>query len=176
MKYVVYYELIIIFFLLIIVYRLIKDTKNKHQEINSLKKRLENTSSKPLSATQFLKAQRKNFRIKVYNVPIELTITKCDNPKLQKLIGKKINGDIEDISLSGLKFISEFSLPIKVKFETDIMFFLKNEQFKITALLVRKEEHIKEKLISYGIQFEKMSYKQEKQLAVSLHKVETERK
>ena len=120
--------------------------------------------------------RRKDFRLEIFNESAVVTLISCDDKKFNKIIGKKFTGYISNLSVSGLKLLSEYNLPIKCRFKVRVEFTLNKTPFIIHAYLLRKEEHIKENLISYGFQFIEMDRKVKEMLTVILHKIEAERR
>ncbi|MFS0672057.1 PilZ domain-containing protein [Ornithinibacillus sp. 179-J 7C1 HS] len=168
--------LIILFTISLILIALIVLIDKKNRKIKMLESQLDILNSNRTVATLKKLSGRKNYRVKVYNCPAELTILDSEENKFKKLNGKKFDGSIEDISLSGVRIKCEYSLPVNVKFKLRINFTLKNEEFKLDALLIRKEEHFKIKSITYGIEFIEPQQEEIKRLAFCLHSLESEKK
>ena len=62
--------------------------------------------------------------------------------KLQKLEDKTIDGYIEDISLTGIKFVSNYELPIRSDIRITTSFQLDQFVFSIKGKIVRRQDHL----------------------------------
>ncbi|MFD2637672.1 PilZ domain-containing protein [Piscibacillus salipiscarius] len=175
MKYVIFYELIIIIASLLFIMKLLKKNKIRLKQINLLQHELKSNTNKPVT-NSVINNRRGDYRVNVHHEPIELTFLHSQHQNLNKLAGKKMHGYIKDISISGIKIVSEYNLPISSNILVESYFSINGEEFNIRALLLRKEEHIKESLITYGLHFEDLNYEIEKRLAVCLHKLEASRR
>lgn len=147
-------------------------------KISKLEKQIKDSVKKNEQEKTNSNHRRKDFRLNIFNesVEVEVTLLSCDDEKFKQILGKKFTGKIIDISVSGLKIVSKYNFPIKGRFKVRTEFSLNKIPFKINAYLLRKEEHLKEKLISYGLQFVEMDRKTKEELTIILHKLESKRR
>lgn len=86
---------------------------------------------------------------------------------------KKGQGNVLDVSRSGMKLSCRYDLPVRKQIILDLKFMINNHPFSLTGKIVRKEETLKSMI--YGIQFLWNDEKVIQQLAQQLHKVEAEK-
>lgn len=118
-------------------------------------------NSKPLKT---YKDKRNCVRVPVNNIYCIAKFDHFGDPKLQKLNDKTIDGHIEDISLSGLKFVSNFELPVRSDIRTTISFHLGEFVFSIKGKIIRRQDHLNFENVIYGVEFTEMLPNQQKQL------------
>ncbi|MFD1021062.1 PilZ domain-containing protein [Thalassobacillus hwangdonensis] len=145
----------------------------KKKEIVELQKQLQ-TIKKELMPVKA--GTRRNFRLEVPQIPCTIEFVDVEEESLKRLTNRKITSHIEDISTSGLKITSPYNLPIKSKLKIKVVFELNNETFEQFGLLVRKEEHIHQKMNQYGVQFINVSMKQQQSIILQLNKIQAERR
>ncbi|MBP1948472.1 PilZ domain-containing protein [Virgibacillus litoralis] len=150
-----------------------KIVDNQRGKIASLKKEINDLKKQPAVQKNNL---RGDFRIEISQLPCEVTFLRIENEKMKKLENNKIATTIENISSTGLKLDSEYNLPVKYKIKIRVEFELKDDLFSFNGYIVRKEEHVKSKMISYGIQFFEATTKEQQKLIVKLHQIEAERR
>lgn len=146
---------------------------NQRGKITSLKKEINDLKKQPAVQKNNL---RGDFRIEISHLPCEVTFLGIENEKMKKLENNKIATTIENISSTGLKLDSKHNLPVKYKIKIRVEFELKDDLFSFKGYIVRKEEHVKSKMISYGIQFFEATTKEQQKLIVKLHQIEAERR
>lgn len=153
-----------------------RSIRKKDLEIKLLQGSIEDSKKQNVSKKTIYKNRRQDFRLELYNVSAEITILSSEDKRFNQILGKKFTGMIKDLSASGLKLLSEYNLPVKGKFKVKIEFSINQNNFVLHAFLLRKEEHLKENLISYGFQFVEMNRKTKEELIINLHKLEAERR
>src|SRR5690606_6250383 len=99
-----------------------------------------------------------------------------DDDKLLFLQNKSIDGYIEDISATGLKFISLYNIPLKPNNKIRVEFTLNDKPFVFIASIIRKEESVLSKEIIYGLQFKELMIKEQDELTSELFKIEAQRR
>lgn len=117
------------------------------------------------------KNRRKCFRVKVDNIYCIIKFIDFGNSKLNKLKNRTINGYIENISLSGLKIVSDYELPVRSDIRITISFKLEDYVFTMEGKIVRREDHIEKKYVGYGVEFLELLPNQRKQLNMLLNKM-----
>ncbi|WP_249310469.1 PilZ domain-containing protein [Bacillus sp. FJAT-49736] len=114
--------------------------------------------------------KRKNFRVEVDNLYCIIKFNHFGNPKYEKLKDKTIEGYIEDISLSGMKFSSDYELPVRSDINILISFQLDHLVFSVKGKIVRRQDHLNNENVTYGIEFAELLPNQEKQLSSWLNR------
>ena len=109
------------------------------ESVNSLQMQLEN------------KEKRKTFRVKLLKQKCTFTITDFGDPKFEILKNKKSEGEIIDVSSTGMKISCPLDLPIKKKVIFQLDFTLQEEPFSFKGKIIRKEETIEDTI--YAIRF-----------------------
>ena len=105
MKLIVFIQsalLVIVTLLIIYIYRAQKPGTYEQSKLNSKPQKNNNVINR-----------RNSFRIKLYNIKCYVKFLHLDDDKLLFLQNKSIDGYIEDISATGLKFISSYNIPLK---------------------------------------------------------------
>ncbi|MCQ6278573.1 PilZ domain-containing protein [Bacillus sp. EB600] len=110
------------------------------------------------------KNKRKNFRVKANDIYCIVKFDHFGDPKLQKLKDKTIEGYIEDISLTGMKFVSNYELPVRSDIRITTSFQLDQFVFSLKGKIVRRQDHLKFENVIYGIEFTDLLPNQQKQL------------
>lgn len=118
------------------------------------------------------KNKRSNYRVNLNHVGCEVMLSDFGNPKLCKLKGKKIAGSIEDLSLSGLKFTSNYELPVRSHISIIVTFGLGDINLKLKGKIVRREDHVYNNMVSYGVQFAELPTGDKKDLNRELFKLQ----
>ncbi len=103
------------------------------------------------------KNRRKCIRVPVENEFCTVSFYEIGNPKFRSLRNKKITGYIKDISLSGLKMTSNFELPVRSDICVMISFELHGIPLILKGKIVRREDHLGEEFVVYGIEFQNLS-------------------
>lgn len=83
---------------------------------------------------------------------------------------------IKDISVNGLKISCNYDFPLKNEVIIKLEFKLQEEPFSFKAILLRKEAHIDNPDIIYGVQFVEMSSGERERLQICLNKLEIQRR
>ncbi|MFD1040681.1 PilZ domain-containing protein [Virgibacillus byunsanensis] len=146
---------------------------NQRAKIESLNKEINDSRKQP---TKQNTDPRRNFRVEISHLPCEVTFIEIENDKMKNLENSKITAILENVSSTGLKFDSKYNFPVKYKIKIRVKFELKEELFSFKGYIVRKEEHVKNKMNSYGIQFIETGMKDQQQLIVKLNQIEAERR
>ena len=177
MMYFVYYVILIVAVFVVILYMINKNLRTKENLINQLKSQINDQHEKNNKLLQLSNTnRRRDHRVEVYNTQAEVFISSTEDNRFQKVVGKKFVGTMSDISHSGTKILSDYSFPIQGRFKVTVNFSLLEENFSFNAFMIRKEEHLNEKEVSYGFQFINVSNRMEQKLAFILHKIEAERR
>jgi hypothetical protein len=150
--------LVILFIILAILTLSLAVSIYEYIKINKLKKQFEflmaeNLKLKKLSDSQVQVNHRKSFRLQVGSQSCTLQLIEFGDEKLEKLKNKKVTGYIQDISATGLKFVTEYNLPIRKKISVNLNFEMKDQLFTLKADIVRKEEQMDHNNVVYGIKF-----------------------
>ena len=112
--------------------------------------------------------KRKDFRISL-DQECTIEFIEFENKQLNKLLHKKIVCHLENISVSGVKILSELNLPVKPKIIVSINFYIKNKEFNLIGEIVRQEVHTQKNLFGYGIRFINMNHIEQKKLLRTLN-------
>lgn len=146
--------------------RLVKQSvliKSLHNTNKSLKSQLKKIK-------KFMPVDKRNtFRIVLPGIESTFTLVDFGNHSLSALKNKTFNGIINDISIGGLKFHSPYEFPIKSNILIKMHFIFQGEEFELKGKIIRREDHIKGKSVTYGVQFVDLSVNDIKRLNVSLH-------
>lgn len=108
--------------------------------------------------------RRKCLRVEVDKIYCMMEFNDFGDSKLKNLTSKKIDGHIEDISLSGIKFVSNYELPVRSDIKITVSFKLDDFVFTISGKIVRRMDHLDNEFVTYGIQFTDLLPSQQKQL------------
>jgi c-di-GMP-binding flagellar brake protein YcgR len=108
--------------------------------------------------------RRMCLRVEVDKIFCMMQFDDFGDSKLNNLKSKKIDGYIEDISLTGLKFVSNFELPVRSNINITVSFKLDGFVFAIPGKIVRRADHLNNDFVTYGIQFTSLLPNQQKQL------------
>ncbi|MEC0181229.1 PilZ domain-containing protein [Paenibacillus peoriae] len=120
----------------------------KELEKKELKKSLEEANSKL--------NRREAFRLGVPDEGCAFEFLHFGDETLAGLTHRKGIGKIQDISAKGLRLICDYDLPLKKTILIQIEFELNKEPFTLQAHLIRKEAHISQPFITYGLIFVEM--------------------
>lgn len=173
-------ELFLLLLNILIVYLFILE-KRKHKKLTdklqSLYKTVneERSELKKLSTKNLFENKRQAFRVEIPSTKINFQIIDTDSTLLS-LLNKKGQGEIVDISYTGMKFICDFDLPIRNNIILNLEFILGSETFFINGKLLRKEGHQNNKYIIYGVKFSKLTYSDEKRLMKVISQLELHKK
>lgn len=116
-----------------------------------------------------VKNNRNNFRVPVPPTECVLEFISFEDKKLESLKMKVFKGTIENISVSGMKFLCRYNLPVKQCIKVHVSFMIKNQPFKLEGEIVRKEEQLQKDIIGYGVKFTELDLHTSKQLHESLN-------
>lgn len=148
-------------------------SKEKRKKAGSVSSEIIQAEDKFVNKTQIYtgKNRRKCFRVEVDNIYCIIKFIDFANSKLNKLKNRTINGYIENISLSGLKIVSDYELPVRSDIRITISFKLEDYVFTMKGKIVRREDHIENKYVGYGVEFLELLPNQRKQLNMLLNKI-----
>lgn len=138
-----------------------KNNKTLKNELNIVKK------TSPIE-------KRNAYRIKLPNIESTFTLMEFDKNSLGKLKNRNFNGVIEDISIGGVKFLTSFEFPVKYNIILKINFTFYGEVFDLKGKIMRREDYIKGKSISYGVQFVDLSVNDITRLNLAIHNYQIE--
>jgi hypothetical protein len=110
------------------------------------------------------KNRRMCLRVEVDKIYCMMTFNDFGDSKLNNLKTKKIDGYIEDISLTGLKFVSNYELPVRSDIKITVSFKLDGFIFTLPGKIVRRADHLNNDFVTYGIKFTSLLPGQQKQL------------
>ncbi|TFB13288.1 PilZ domain-containing protein [Filobacillus milosensis] len=132
---------------------------NLSQEVSNLKQKLEN---------------RKAFRV---NLPLE----KCEFEIVKVgeepgILNKYEQGKIKDLSMGGMKLITEIDLPVRKHVVLTLFFNLYGKEYKLNGIVKRKNEFHLESKFTYGIEFKNVDSRTKRTLYRLLNNIEIERK
>lgn len=129
------------------------------------------TGGQPIGIqTRTSKNKRRTFRVKANHIYCIVKFEHFGDPKLQKLEDKTIDGYIEDISLTGMKFVSNYELPVRSDIRITTSFQLDQFVFSLKGKIVRRQDHLNFENVIYGIEFNDLLPNQQKQLNGWLNK------
>lgn len=138
-----------------------KNNKSLKNELNIVKK------TSPIE-------KRNSYRINLPKIESTFTLMEFGNSSIGKLKNRNFNGVIEDLSIGGLKFLTSFEFPVKYNIIIKINFTFYGELFDLKGKIMRKEDYIKGKSISYGVQFVDLSVKDITRLNLAIHNFQVE--
>lgn len=173
---VIIYQTILIVFLSIFIFRsrkLLKQKKNQNQNIIS--KKNEDFLIKP-SIKHIGKERRNNARLSTPDIRCIVKFISFEDEKLKKLINKQFYGNLENISVGGLKFNCEYNVPVREKVIVQVSFNLMDYNYSLKAEVVRKEEILVIKEYCYGLRFIEIDIPQEKLLLKTINNLIIENK
>lgn len=113
--------------------------------------------------------KRDSYRIGLPGIECTFTLIDFSNNSLGALKNRSFNGMINDISIGGLKFHSSYEFPVKHNIIMKMNFTFHGEVFELKGKIIRREDHIKGKSVSYGVQFVDLSENDIKRLNVTIH-------
>lgn len=159
--------------LLIIMNRKNQKQENSNDEIENK----DMTNHTPIP-TYFGKNRRKSFRVEVSDIPCTIVFLDFEDKRFIKLSYKTIVGQIENVGLGGLKFYTSVNLPVNKSIFVKINFKLQEHEFFLNGKICRKEEYLNKNRFGYGIQFDKITTKEETDLLFVLNQylIEKEKK
>lgn len=156
--------------ILLLIYLFFKrQVSRKDSQINELLKSLSDQQAKLKD-----EEKRQAFRMKLLEQKCALEFVDFGDESLEKLKHRKVEGQIKDISRTGIKLICEFDLPVRKQITLQLNFVLQDEDFSFKGKIVRKEEKLND--ITYGIEFIEVGEKEQQQLFKVLQTMEIERK
>jgi hypothetical protein len=147
--------------------------RRMNKEINRLQNQIKNSRSKT-KEDNF--DQRDYHRINLDNVECYIVFKDFGTKKLDNLIEKVIIGEIQNISVSGIKLITSYDLPVHYHIVGQVTFHLKDEKFDLIGEFVRKESKVECKQFIYGIKFKDLSKHDENRLGRIINEIEVEKK
>ncbi|AET58036.1 PilZ domain-containing protein [Paenibacillus terrae] len=133
----------------------------KELEKKEIKKLLEEANSKL--------NRREAFRLGIPDEGCAFEFLHFGDETLARLTHRKGIGKIQDISVKGLKLICDYDLPLKKPVLIQVEFELNKEPFVLQAHLIRKEAHISQPFITYGLVFAEMSSSDQERLVYCIN-------
>jgi hypothetical protein len=118
--------------------------------------------------------KRNSYRINLSKIESTFSLMDFGNDSLGKLKNRNFNGVIEDLSIGGLKFLTSFEFPVKYNIIIKINFTFYGEVFDLKGKIMRREDHIKGKSISYGVQFVDLTVKDITRLNLAINNYQVE--
>jgi hypothetical protein len=154
------------FIVLIILFILYKYDKARQGMNSNAQEKIQNDIEIPkeVKKPKSENNRRKCLRIEVEKIYCMMKFDEFGDSKLNNLKSKTIDGYIEDISLTGLKFVSNFELPVRSDIKITVSFKLDNFVFILPGKIVRRSDHLNNDFVTYGIQFTSLLPGQQKQL------------
>jgi c-di-GMP-binding flagellar brake protein YcgR len=142
-------------------------------EIQSLKNDLKNSHNR----TNVKIIDRRGFhRINVNHVDCYIVFKDFGTEKLNKLVEKYIDGEIDDISVGGMKLLTSYDLPVHYHIVGQLIFKLKDEEFNLMGEFVRKESKVESTQFIYGIKFINLNKQDEHRLGKVINEIELEKR
>ncbi|MDC3418186.1 PilZ domain-containing protein [Aquibacillus salsiterrae] len=169
MIYILLMQLLIIVLMLVL---LLKQYKN----LVRLKNQPTSLNVEKLDASANSDNKRENFRVNVKNIACRITLKDFENSQLEKLRYRKFDGKVENISIGGLKLLSDCNLPVRQSIMIDIEFDIEDHPFCLNGFLIRKEEKYHRKEVSYGVKFTNLSEEEKQQLRLILNQMELQKR
>lgn len=170
LNYIVISQTIILIFLLILFIRDERRLIKQNQLINSLEKNNKSLKSELVKFNKFKPLEKRDsLRIGLPGIESTFTLIDFGNNSLGSLKNRSFNGMINDISIGGLKFHSPYEFPVKYNIIIKINFVFHEEDFQLKGKIIRREDHIEGKSVSYGVQFVDLTVNDIKKLNVTLH-------
>ncbi|MEH7236740.1 PilZ domain-containing protein [Bacillus sp. JJ1562] len=170
MNYIVLSQTIILVFLLILFIRDERRLVKQAHIIETLNKNNKSLKNQLLKVNKFKPVnKRHSYRIELPGIDSKFTLIDIGNNSLGALKNRSFNGMINDISVGGLKFHSPYEFPVKYNIIIKINFTFQGEEFDLRGKIIRREDHIKGKSVSYGVEFVDLSVNDTKRLNVTLH-------
>ncbi len=168
--------LLILFFLLMgiigVFFQLYRGKlKKKEHQINELLKQVKRLRDQITKVNK-----RRGFRLDMADYECDFQFIELEDPTLQELKNREAAGKIKDISIIGMRIGCNYDLPLKNNITIKIEFKLQSECFSLQALLTRKEKHIDNPDVIYGMQFVEMSLDDNSRLLQCLKNIEIERR
>jgi PilZ domain. len=108
-----------------------------------------------------LKERRKFRRIRLNHEPCRIRIIDFKETSLNPLNNETLDGEMLDISVGGLKFASTLDFPIRHGVAVIVTFTVKNMNFKLSGIVLRKEEKSGDTHVRYGVQLTSLTAAQE---------------
>ncbi|TGB01226.1 PilZ domain-containing protein [Halobacillus salinus] len=173
MYYLIFYEVVLNLVFLAVIFisqKKVRKLKAQIAGLNEEKNRLSLKYNK-----EMMYDQRSNFRLELQK-EAKLFIESIDGDKDGRLTGKMINGNIENISVSGIKFTCPYSLPVESNIMVKCVFTLGSTGFHLDAAIVRKEESIKKKQKVYGLKFMNVGHRELERLNVEIRKLDAQKR
>ncbi|MCA0972283.1 PilZ domain-containing protein [Halobacillus litoralis] len=174
MTYLLVYQIVLSLALLTIIVLDQKMIRTQKKKIVTLQEEKNRMSLKYQKAYEH--DQRSNFRIDLNEKDSKLIIESIDGDLEHKLKGKVIGGYIDNISVSGIKFVCPYNLPVSSNIKVKSVFTLGTEYFELDAVMVRKEENVKNKQRGYGIKFVDVPHRDQGRLNMEIRRIDSERR
>lgn len=92
------------------------------------------------------------------------------------MVEKYIDGEIDNISVGGMKLLTNYDLPVHYHIIGQLIFTLKDEKFDLLGEFVRKESKVECKEFIYGIRFLNLKKEDEHRLGKVINEIELEKK
>ncbi|WP_035532388.1 PilZ domain-containing protein [Halobacillus kuroshimensis] len=115
---------------------------------------------------------QRSLRVDVPRVESKIIIIDIDTKRFKALNQKYFIGYIENINLTGLKFSSEYNIPIQENITISLHFSLNDEDFDLHARMARKHEELSSSAVVYGVEFIEVSEKNRERLARVLYQLQ----
>lgn len=120
------------------------------------------------------KERRNAYRVQLLEQTCKFEFINFGDKALEKLINRKGEGKIRDISRTGMKLICNYDLPVRKKVFLQLHFVLFNEEFSLKGKIVRKEELMND--IVYGIEFMEINSTDKERLYRLIQRAEINRR
>lgn len=171
MYYLIFFEAFLIVLLLILYLRSEKNLKNLnlYHTANNYPKKGNSEPSLDYSI------QKRAHRVLVPYIECTVKIVELGNEKFESLRNKRFIGQVENISITGVKFVSTFELPVKLEIIGEIYFKLAEQEFNLMGKIVRREDHLKGEL-RYGFEFFDLKRETIADLSIILNNIEAGRR
>ncbi|RFU60837.1 PilZ domain-containing protein [Bacillus sp. V59.32b] len=169
--YLVLFEAFLIVLLLILYLRSEKKLKNLnlYHTTNNYPKKGSNETSIEYSI------QKRAHRVLVPYIECTVKIVDFGNEKFESLRNKRFIGQVENISVTGVKFVSTYELPVKYEIIGEIYFTLGEKEFNLMGKIVRREDHLNGEL-RYGFEFFELKREMIADLSIILNNIEAGRR
>lgn len=174
MKYFLMIILIIAETIVIVLFH-IKTIYAKTKSTNETEQ-LERDTNDSTNLTYIGENNRRHFRIMLIDINCTVELLELEDPNFYSLLHKKFNAQIENISISGMKIVCKYNLPFKKNTKINVKFCIKNIEFSLNALILRKEEYLNNGTFGYGIQFIEVKHNDEAMLFKVLNQLLLTRK
>lgn len=137
---------------------------------------LKSDYAKVQALTLRLKERRKFRRIRLNHEKCQIRIIDFKESSLNPLNNETLDGEMLDISVGGMKFASELDFPIRHGVDVSVTFTAKEMNFKLSGLVLRKEEKTGDTHVRYGVQFTELTAAEETLIQSLINRIDLEEK